>query len=69
MRKPTELSIKRKAAENAEADVSAARIALDNDPVVVDTVNRWISESRENRRAERIFSDEKIAAWRLFPFS
>jgi hypothetical protein len=69
MSKPKELSNKQKAAENTEADVSAPRVELDNDPDVADTVNRWISESRENRRAERIFSDEQIAAWRFIPFS
>ena len=69
MRKPKELSAEQKAAKNTEADDSAPRIEQDNQLDIVDTVNRWISESRENRRAERILSDEKVAAWKLIPFS
>lgn len=31
------------------------------------TVNHWIDERRKNRRTEKIFSDDKIAAWQLLP--
>jgi len=33
----------------------------------VGIVNDWISECRENRRIERIFSDNKISAWKALP--
>ena len=69
MRKPKEFSVNQKAVKNTEADGSAPRIELDIHLALIDTVNSWISESRENRRAERIFLDEKIAAWRLIPLS
>ena len=69
MRKPEELSVKKKGTKNTEAAGSAPQIELDNHQNIVDTVNSWISESRENRRAERIFSDESISAWRLIPVS
>ena len=36
---------------------------------IVDAVNDWISESRENRRAEKAFSAERISAWRLMSLS
>jgi hypothetical protein len=31
---------------------------------IADVINDWISESRETRRAEKSFSDEKIATWK-----
>jgi hypothetical protein len=36
----------------------------DNNQNIADVVNDWISESRENRRAERAFSDERISEWK-----
>lgn len=31
------------------------------------TVNGWISAQRENSRAEKVFSDNKILAWKIIP--
>ena len=45
------------------AVVSAAKIATDVRIEMVKTVGGWISERRENRRVERIFSDGKISGW------
>ena len=44
-------------------------VEIDLHQNIVDEVNNWISESRENRRAEKAFSDESILAWRLMSMS
>ena len=44
--------------------VSAPEEKSDINQTITDVVNDWISESRENRRAEKAFSDERIAAWK-----
>jgi hypothetical protein len=32
---------------------------------IAGVISNWISESRENRRAEKAFSDERISAWKI----
>jgi hypothetical protein len=44
-------------------------VEIDLHQNIVDEVNNWISESRENRRAEKAFSDERILAWRVMSLS
>jgi vacuolar-type H+-ATPase subunit H len=46
------------------APVNAAKIETDIQIEMVKTVGNWISERRENGRAEQIFSDGKISAWK-----
>ncbi len=42
--------------------------AENNDRLKMDkTVNNWILERREKSRAEKIFSDGKILAWKMIP--
>ena len=43
------------------------KVEIDLHQNMVDVVNNWISESRENRRAEKLFSDERISAWKIAP--
>lgn len=45
------------------AVVSTAKIETDVRIEMVKTVGSWISERRENRRVERVFSDGKISGW------
>lgn len=32
---------------------------------IAGVISNWISESRENRRVEKAFSDERISAWKM----
>lgn len=34
---------------------------------IAGVINDWISESRETRRVEKAFSDERISAWKIIP--
>lgn len=45
------------------------KVEIDLHQNIVDAVNNWISESRENRRVEKAFSAERISAWRLMSLS
>ena len=44
---------------------NAAKMEIDKDQNTVDVVNAWISERRENRNAEKSFSDDKILEWKI----
>jgi hypothetical protein len=46
---------------------NAAKMEIDKDQNTVDVVNTWISERRQNRSAEKSFSDNKISEWKIMP--
>jgi hypothetical protein len=43
---------------------SATEAEIDNQQNMVDVVNNWISERRENRILERTFTNDTISAWK-----
>jgi hypothetical protein len=43
----------------------APEVEIDRQQNMVDVVNNWISERRENRLLEKTFSDESISAWKI----
>lgn len=54
---------KKDGAEKARAEVEAPKAESDARHGIVNTVKNWISERRENRREEKVFSDDKISGW------
>lgn len=60
--------MKRNRKNRAKIDIQpviAPKEESDINQNIADVVNDWISESRENRRAEKAFSDERISAWKI----
>jgi hypothetical protein len=60
--------VKRNRKNRAKIDIQpviAPKEESDINQNIADVVNDWISESRENRRAEKAFSDERISAWKI----
>lgn len=43
---------------------NASHAEIRQEKNIAGAVNRWISEYRENRLAEKSFSDERITAWK-----
>ena len=54
---------------NPKAAGSPPKVETDIRRKMVGVVNNWISERRENRRAEKVFSDGRISAWKITPSS
>lgn len=60
--------IKRNKKEGAQKEpvvVSASKVEKDDQHKMTNVVNNWISERRENSKAERVFSDDKISSWKI----
>lgn len=51
--------------EKTTAPEIALDVEIDIQQNMVDVVNHWISERRENRLLERAFSNDKISAWKI----
>jgi hypothetical protein len=52
-------------AQEAPVVVSASKAERNNQHKMVNMVNNWISERRENSRAEKVFSDGEILGWKI----
>jgi hypothetical protein len=55
---------KREAAEKTQAVPAVPNVESDTQLTIVIAVKNWISERCENRRAEKVFSDDKILGWK-----
>lgn len=44
---------------------STPKVKNDTQFKIASIVNNWISERRENKRAEKFFSDSRISAWKV----
>lgn len=44
---------------------SALKAGIQTEKNIAKAVNNWISQYRENRLAEKAFSDERITAWKI----
>ena len=51
--------------KKAQVKAMSAKAESDIQPNLVSVINKWISERRENSRVEKIFSDNKILAWKI----
>jgi hypothetical protein len=58
---------KKDGAENPQVIFNAPKVESDTQLKIANVVNNWISERRENSRAEKVFSDSRILAWKLSP--
>ncbi len=56
---------KKDRAEKLKVVINAPKVKSDIQLKIVDVVNNWISERRENSRAEKVFSDSKLLRWRI----
>lgn len=56
---------KKDVAETTQVVVNAVKVESDIQLKIVNVVNNWISERRENSRVEKVFSDSKILAWKI----
>ena len=56
---------KKDGAEKLKAVVNAPKVETDNQLKIVNVINNWISERRENSRVEKVFSDGKILGWKI----
>lgn len=56
---------KKDGAKKLKAVVNAPKVETDNQLKIVNVINSWISERRENSRAEKVFSDNKILGWKI----
>ncbi|HSK72193.1 MAG TPA: hypothetical protein VK892_10890 [Pyrinomonadaceae bacterium] len=56
---------KKDGAEKPQVIFNAPKVESDTRLKIVTVVNNWISERRENSRAEKVFSDSRISAWKL----
>ena len=54
-------------AQEAPVVVNASKAEKDDQHKMVNMVNNWISERRENSRVEKVFSDSKILGWKIMP--
>lgn len=52
--------------EKPEIVSQTVKVKRDLHYQMVDEVNNWIAERSENRRAEKVFSDNKILDWKMF---
>jgi hypothetical protein len=55
---------KKDAAEKTQAVADASEVESVAQSRIVNVIKDWISERRETRRAEKIFSDGKILEWK-----
>lgn len=56
---------KKDGAKKTQVAVNASKVEGNIQLNIVDVVNKWISERRENSRAEKVFSDSKILGWKV----
>ena len=56
---------KKDGAKKLKAVVNAPEVESDNQLKIVNVINNWISERRENSRVEKVFSDNKILGWKI----
>ena len=52
-------------AKKLKAVVNAPKVENGNQLKIVNVINNWISERRENSRVEKAFSDSKILGWKI----
>jgi len=56
---------KKDGAKKLKAVVNVPEVESDNQLKIVNVINNWISERRENSRIEKVFSDNKILGWKI----
>ncbi|HLM03468.1 MAG TPA: hypothetical protein VK400_20610 [Pyrinomonadaceae bacterium] len=54
---------KKDAAEKTGAVVETPKVETHTQRGIFNAVRNWIFERRENSRAEKVFSDDKISSW------
>jgi hypothetical protein len=60
-------SNKKSEAEKTQPEIISSTVEKDAQIEMIDVINNWISERRENSRLEKTFSDDKILGWKLIP--
>lgn len=56
---------KKDGAKKPQAILNASKVESEIQLNIVNVVNKWISERRENSRVEKVFSDSKILGWKI----
>jgi hypothetical protein len=56
---------KKDGADEVPAVVDALKVEKDDQHKMANLVNNWISERRENSRAEKLFSDGELSGWKI----
>ena len=56
---------KKDGAKKTQAILNASKVESEIQLNIVNVVNDWISERRENSRVEKVFSDSKILGWKI----
>ena len=56
---------KKDGTKKTQAILNASKVESEIQLNIVNVVNKWISERRENSRVEKVFSDSKILGWKI----
>ena len=56
---------KKDGTEKPQVVINALKVESDIQLNIINVVNDWISERRENSRVEKVFSDSKILGWKI----
>lgn len=51
--------------EKPQVVFKTPKVESDTPLKIANVVNNWISERRENKRAEKVYSDSRISAWKV----